>query len=131
MAENELRDIYVMLLVHDDRNSVPVVKHSYNIFIGINCDLNLVHGRIALLVVCCINNDLVKYFVQTRNERARSKNHFLAVGIEHPHMLCLLFNRANYECVKIGKKVLYSAYCRCLVSRECAQVEFSFGTFAQ
>lgn len=88
-----------------DRNTTSVVVNRDGTVLAIDYYFDVVHGRIANLVVCGVDQNLVKNLVETWNDfdvpevrqyrRALLEHHHLLFRIIDPHLLSLGFGGAN------------------------------------
>jgi len=54
-------------LMDFNRDTASVVVNGDGAVFAINRDSNVVHGRVTDFIVCCVDQDLVKNLVKTRN----------------------------------------------------------------
>ena len=90
-----------VLLMDDHRDTLAVVVHRNAARFAVNVDLELIHRRVALLVVSRVDEDLVENFVQTRNVRHLLLLHPPLIGVHAPH-----FVRVHLDRPHIGVRAL-------------------------
>lgn len=67
MAEDKFSDVYFMLLVDLDGDAFAIIEHS-NGSVLFDVDLDFGHPVIPLVIICGIDQDLIKDFVQAGDE---------------------------------------------------------------
>lgn len=67
MPENELRNVNLVLLVHDNGNTLSVVHDCNASLLLVNGDFDLIHFLVPLVVVCSVHQHFVKDLVKSRS----------------------------------------------------------------
>ena len=91
-----------MLLVNLDRNRATVISNRYYFFTDFN--LNVSHLHIPLVIVCSINENLIKYLVESWNIFHLLEDNLSIFKNEH---LFILFLNTTYICVWPFEDMLY------------------------
>lgn len=105
MPENELRNVNLVLLVHDNGNTLSVVHDCNASLLLVNGDLDLIHFLVPLVVVCSVHQHFVKDLVKSRSvSDLLARESDLSFG-EDPF---LLFTRlySTDVCIRSKKDVL-------------------------
>lgn len=105
MPENELRNVNLVLLVHDNGNTLSVVHDCNASLLLVNGDFDLIHFLVPLVVVCSVHQHFVKDLVKSRSvSDLLARESDLSFG-EDPF---LLFTRLDSTdvCVRSKKDVL-------------------------
>ena len=100
-TKDKLGHVDPVLLVDDHRDTLAVVVHRDATRVAVNVDLELIHRRVALLVVSRVDEDLVEYLVQARNVRHLLLLHPPLIGVHAPH-----FVRVHLDRPHIGVRAL-------------------------
>ena len=66
MPENEFRNVNLVLLVNSNWDSFSIVAHLDEPLLSVNGDLELIHLLVPLVVVCGVDQHLVKDLVKAR-----------------------------------------------------------------
>ena len=69
VTEDQLWNVASFLFVHFNRNTVAIVVHANQPLLDVNVDSQLLHLRVAHLVVRRVDQNFIENLVQTRNER--------------------------------------------------------------
>ena len=67
MSKDEFRDVDIMFFVYLDWNALTIVMHANIPFLSIDFYFQKVHFPISLVVICCVDEDLVEYLVEGRD----------------------------------------------------------------
>ena len=94
-TKDELGHVDPVLLVDDHRDTLAVVVHRDATRVAVNVDLELIHRRVALLVVSRVDEDLVEDLVQARNVRHLLLLHPPLLGVHAPHLVRVHLNRPH------------------------------------
>jgi len=94
VAEDEFGDVDFLLLVDLDGYAIAVVEDGDGVLLGVNGDLEGIHGGIPLLVVGGVDEDLVEDLVEARDVGDRALHHLvvlvdperLRVLLDGPHI---------------------------------------------
>ncbi|KAI6759534.1 hypothetical protein HG530_010214 [Fusarium avenaceum] len=105
MSEDKLRDVDLLLLVNLNRNTLSVILNADHTLRTVDVDFHVIHGRIALLVIGSVNQDLVKDLVETRDEVDSLVFHLFTLLVQDPHLLLCPFHRADV-CVRSQENVI-------------------------
>lgn len=87
MPKNKLSHIDPMLAMDLHRDRLAIIDNRNEPSFLINTDINLTHPGIPLIIISSIDQNFIKYFVQTWDEFYFSILEFLTRGIEDPHRL--------------------------------------------
>ena len=68
MTKDQLRNIYFFFLVHGNGNALSIVVDGYEPLLLVDLNLEEVHFVVSLVVVCCVDEDLVEDFIEGGNE---------------------------------------------------------------
>jgi len=93
VAEDEFGDVDLLFLVDLHGNAVAVVEDGDGIGLGVDGDLEGVHGRVALLVVGGVDEDLVEDLVEAGDVGDGAVHHL--VVLVHPQRLRVLLDGAD------------------------------------
>src|SRR5690242_13544362 len=81
--------------VYLNRNTLAIVLDRNLTSLSINSYADLAHVLVVLLVVCCIDQNLIKDLVQTRYKGNVAKLHALVCRVVYPHLVCCLLYRSD------------------------------------
>lgn len=95
LTEDHLRHVALVFSVHLNRYTLAVVPDPNHILLRLDVDFELRHRWISLKVVGGIDQNLVKYFVETRTVTDIFVGHFLRGAIEDPKSLSLHVDAAD------------------------------------
>lgn len=94
MSKNEFRNIDVMFFVNLDWDSFSIIVDANETFLLVDFHFNNVHFLISLIIVCCVNKDLVKDFVESRDIGDLFIGKFEIVGPKNPFVRFFKFYAA-------------------------------------
>lgn len=77
--------LYNIDIIDINNTTLLVIRTIIHSRIDVNFDA--VHGRVSLLVVCCIHQYFIEYLIQSRNIGEFSLFHHTWFLIHHPHQL--------------------------------------------
>ena len=92
VAKDEFGDVDLLLLVDLHGNAITVVEDGDGVGLGVDGDLEGVHGGVTLLVVGGIDEDLVEDLVEAGDVGDGTLHHL--VVLVHPQRLCVLLDGA-------------------------------------
>lgn len=101
MTKDQLGHIDALHLVHLHGNTIPVVVDTDRVPLHINIHLDRVHGRIPLLVVGGVDEDLVEDLVEARHVGNRAVDEAIGGVFVDPEGLGVLLDGAD---VGVGPK---------------------------
>ncbi|KAG5100610.1 hypothetical protein JHK82_045662 [Glycine max] len=93
VAEDEFRDVDLIFLVDLHGNTVAIVEDGDGIGLGVDGDLEGIHGRVVLLVVGGVDEDLVEDLVEAEDVGDGAVHHL--VVLVHPQRLRVLPDGAD------------------------------------
>ena len=71
--------MHLLLLVDLHGDTVTVVEDRYEILLHVDCDLNGVHGRVPLLVIRGVDEDLIEDLVEAWDVGDGSVHHLVVL----------------------------------------------------
>jgi hypothetical protein len=90
-------------------DTLAIVPYRNLARLSIDCDLNLTHVFVVLLVICCVHENLVEDLIKTRHNANVTKLHRIGRRVVCPHLVGRTLNRANvgigslYDVFEMGK----------------------------
>mmetsp|Transcript_34625 Transcript_34625/g.112674 ORF Transcript_34625/g.112674 Transcript_34625/m.112674 type:complete len:321 (-) Transcript_34625:198-1160(-) len=96
VSEDEFRNVAIVLLMHDNGHALPVVHDGDEALLLVDDDVDGVHAfRVPVRVVGSIHQDLVKDFVQCRDEVDLFEDDLTLAIVVNEHVLMLMFSGAD------------------------------------
>mmetsp|Transcript_100206 Transcript_100206/g.251234 ORF Transcript_100206/g.251234 Transcript_100206/m.251234 type:complete len:311 (-) Transcript_100206:12-944(-) len=95
VAEYELRNEDLVLLVDLNWQPLAIVPDLDAFPLLVDLDLDTIHALVALQVVCCIHQDLIKDLIQGWHVADAAVLHLPSLIIPDPQLVVLFLHRAN------------------------------------
>lgn len=109
MSKDELRNVDFMFFMNDNGDSFTIIEHRYWTSFRVNIYFELWHFLVSLIIVSCIDQNLIKYLVESRCKGDLSMGESNLVFRKNPFCLFGGFNCTDIS-VRSKQNVLQRSF---------------------